>query len=65
MGSAALNPSSGISLLAILPRKFVHNSNAGRIYYWPAAGFEDTEFGVLMEPEVGHGAAEVYAGVQA
>ena len=25
----------------------------------------DTELGVLMEPEVGHGEAEVYAGVQA
>ena len=22
---------------------------------WPAPGSEDTEFGVLMEPEVGHG----------
>ena len=32
---------------------------------WPAAGFEDTELGVLMEPEVGHGTTEVYAGVQA
>ena len=32
---------------------------------WPAPGSEDTEFGVLMEPEVRHGAAEVYAGVQA
>jgi predicted ATP-dependent endonuclease of OLD family len=28
---------------------------------WPAPGFEDTEFGVLMEPEV----AEVYTRVQA
>ena len=33
--------------------------------YWPAPGSEDTEFGVLMEPEVRHGEAEVYAGVQA
>ena len=32
---------------------------------WPAAGSEDTELGVLMEPEVGHGATEVYARVQA
>jgi hypothetical protein len=32
---------------------------------WPAAGSADTEFGVLMEPEVGHGATEIYAGVQA
>ncbi len=26
---------------------------------WPAAGSADTELGVLMEPEVGHGAAEL------
>ena len=32
---------------------------------WPAPGFTDTELGVLMEPEVCHGATEVYAGVQA
>jgi hypothetical protein len=32
---------------------------------WPAPGFEDTKLGVLMEPEVDHGASEVYAGVQA
>jgi hypothetical protein len=32
---------------------------------WPAPGSEDTELGVLMEPEVGHGAAEVYTRVQA
>jgi hypothetical protein len=30
-----------------------------------APGSEDTELGVLMEPEVAHGEAEVYAGVQA
>jgi hypothetical protein len=27
---------------------------------WPAPGSEDTELGVLMEPEVGHGETEVY-----
>jgi hypothetical protein len=32
---------------------------------WPAPGFTDTELGVLMEPEVDHGEAEVYEGVQA
>jgi Beta protein len=32
---------------------------------WPAPGSEDTELGVLMEPEVGHGEASVHAGVQA
>jgi hypothetical protein len=33
--------------------------------HWPAPGSEDTELGVLMEPEVGHGEASVHAGVQA
>jgi hypothetical protein len=33
--------------------------------YWPAPGSEDTELGVLMELEVGHGETEVHAGVQA
>jgi hypothetical protein len=28
---------------------------------WPAPGSEDTELGVLMEPEVRHGEAEVHA----
>ena len=32
---------------------------------WPAPGSEDTELGALMELEVGHGEASVYAGVQA
>ena len=35
------------------------------IEVWPAPGSEDTELGVLMEPEVGHGETEVYARVQA
>jgi hypothetical protein len=38
-----------------------------RVYkaFWPAPGFEDTELGVFMGPEVSHGATKVYAGVQA
>ena len=32
---------------------------------WPAPGSEDTELGVLMELEVGHGETEVYPQVQA
>ena len=32
---------------------------------WPAPGLEDTELGVFMEPEVCHGAQEIYARVQA
>jgi hypothetical protein len=34
-------------------------------WYWPAPGSEDTDLGVLMEPEVGHGETEVYPRVQA
>ena len=33
--------------------------------FWPAPGSEDTELGVLMELEVGHGETEVYPRVQA
>jgi hypothetical protein len=36
-----------------------------KIPSWPAPGSEDTELGVLMELEVGHGETEVYARVQA
>jgi hypothetical protein len=36
-----------------------------KIVNWPAAGSADTELGVLMGPEVGHGETKVYAGVQA
>jgi hypothetical protein len=32
---------------------------------WPAPGSEDTELGVLMGPEGGHGETAVYARVQA
>ena len=34
-------------------------------FAWPAPGFEDTEFGVLWNQEVGHGETEVHARVQA
>jgi len=34
-------------------------------WVWPAPGSEDTELGVLMELEVGHGETEVYPRVQA
>jgi hypothetical protein len=39
--------------------------NASSATKWAAAGFVDTELGVNMEPEVGHGTTEVYARVQA
>ena len=52
-------------------------ANGGSLYFpsatagarvfidWAAAGFVDTELGVNMEPEVGHGTTEVYTRVQA
>jgi len=40
-------------------------SDFAKIPFWPAPGSEDTELGVLMEPEVGHGETEVYPRVQA
>ena len=43
-------------------RELVQGINAD---VWPAPGSEDTELGVFMGPEVGHGETEVYAGVQA
>jgi hypothetical protein len=42
----------------------VQNHVQQGIMDWPAPGSEDTELGVLMEPEVGHGETEVHAGVQ-
>jgi hypothetical protein len=44
---------------------FASSSPGKSVIDWAAAGFEDTELGVLLEPEVGHGATEVYARVQA
>jgi hypothetical protein len=55
----------------ILPRTIQIKTSRGastatkRSAKWPAPGSADTELGVLMELEVGHGEAEVYAGVQA
>ena len=43
---------------------FKWKAKYGGLEVWPAPGFEDTELGVNMEPEVGHGATEVHAGVQ-
>ena len=50
--SSAINLLFGLDLLAI-------------IAFWPAAGSEDTELSVNMEPEVDHGTTEGYARVQA
>jgi hypothetical protein len=50
-----------LSLVAYFDMPFRRGFEATAI--WPAPGFTDTELGVLMEPEVCHGATEVYAGV--
>ena len=47
------------------PFKLVDVHQFRILNFWPAPGSEDTELGVLMEPEVGHGEAEVYTRVQA
>ena len=47
------------------PRYRLHALGYGTSVYWPAPGSEDTELGVLMGAEVGHGETKVYAGVQA
>ena len=58
---AALYAGLSARVASELRKDFPHCSQEN----WPAPGSEDTELGVLMEPEVRHGAAEVYAGVQA
>src|SRR2546427_12066569 len=40
------------------------NERSSRLDDWPAPGSEDTELGVLMEPEGGHGETEVYPRVR-
>jgi hypothetical protein len=40
-------------------------SDVEKEFGWPAPGSADTELGVLMGPEVSHGEAKVYTGVQA
>ena len=54
------NRGNANSLLSRTPKQF-----SLTVIGWPAPGSEDTELGVLMEPEVGHGETEVYARVQA
>jgi len=57
-----VNVSSAAELLFYLERAA---SALKKSVSWPAPGSEDTELGVLMELEVGHGETEVYAGIQA
>jgi hypothetical protein len=54
----ATKPSVEYWILCVMKRR-------DHFKYWPAPGSEDTELGVLMGPEVGHGEAEVHARVQA
>jgi uroporphyrin-III C-methyltransferase/precorrin-2 dehydrogenase/sirohydrochlorin ferrochelatase len=59
--------SAAQGVAAKLGLSLTDRKHSRRLQYvtWPAPGSEDTELGVLMEPEVGHGAAEVYTRVQA
>ena len=45
--------------------KFAEEKFGKKMANWPAAGFEDTELSVNMEPEVDHGTTEIYTRVQA
>src|SRR5437868_5465498 len=51
-------------LTHLITVQMTHQSKI-RTSIWPAPGSADTELGVLMEPEVSHGKAEVYTRVQA
>jgi hypothetical protein len=52
------------AIVALGKSAFIQSGEAG-LHPWPAPGSEDTELGVLMELEVGHGETEVYPRVQA
>ncbi|HEY5213415.1 MAG TPA: hypothetical protein VIJ38_10405 [Acidobacteriaceae bacterium] len=45
--------------------KFLTKPSSDIQAHWSAPGFEDTELGVFMEPEVSHGETKIYARVQA
>jgi hypothetical protein len=60
--------SHGLTRLGHFVYNFSDREAADRFFLrvrWPVPGFEDTELGVFMEPEVDYGTTEVYAGVQA
>jgi hypothetical protein len=48
-----------------MARETLEARECAKEYAWPAPGSEDTELGVFMGPEVGHGETKVYTGVQA
>jgi hypothetical protein len=54
-----------VSSLRVLASRETLASLDSKKTKWPAPGSEDTELGVLMELEVGHGETEVYPRVQA
>ena len=49
----------------LVAQKVLRSFSQTNSFNWPAPGSEDTELGVLMEPEVGHGETKVYPRVQA
>jgi hypothetical protein len=62
---AAISASFEFVALGDVPYGPESDQQHKRFRGWPAPGSEDTELGVLMELEVGHGETEVHAGVQA
>ena len=66
-GASALDATGTTAMVATGLKTAGHVSKlfGGSQQVWPAPGSEDTELGVLMELEVCHGEASVYAGVQA
>jgi hypothetical protein len=61
-GTSARLPEPAVPVKRSVTPDYIVSLEDGR---WPAPGSADTELGVLMEREVGHGETDVYAGVQA
>ncbi len=65
---AFLRPAGNLFPLSAGDELFVDAPDAfpnDKMQFWPAPGSEDTELGVFMGPEMGHGETKVYTGVQA
>lgn len=66
---SALSPTEIMQSLVALLVSALFSCCPTAFLSWPRSNWPDpvpkTKFGLIMGPEVGHGAAEVYAGVQA
>jgi DNA end-binding protein Ku len=65
LDAVAIKSKHTIEIDEFVPKSEIDELYMRDPYYWPAPGSADTELGVLMEPEVSHGKAEVYTRVQA